>query len=786
MRTNSAKLSGILAGAMMGALLGAATAAGQPSQSFVSPGSTMDPYAAAMLGDGALSDAPDASLYAQGTKAIRDGKWKDAEEIFEKIAAQKGPHAAGALYWKAYALNKMGEAEKSVDTCAALREQFVGSTWIDDCGALEIEIASSKGQVVQPHPGESDELKLLALVTLMQKDPTRARAQIDEIVQGDSSEKLKEGALFVLGQNVPDVIYPEIVRISYLEGDVRIARAASNQKGKDVTWENAVMNLPLEEGDSLVTGKDGRVEIELEDASTIYMAENSVLNCENMRSTSSVPHTELALVSGTVTLHLDSLVPGETFTLHTPKNELLTHYPYKSDMRVTSYVDGIAITSLSAGAVNVGETTPELCTVASASAICPHPAKEDVVAGKAYTLGEDHQLVPMDPAKAGDYAAFDLWVADRYAARTSAVAEVMQESGLQRPIPGMAALKGKGAFYDCQPYGKCWQPTPQKSPLALNGNGGGASPAMAADWNDWFPCMPGPLMGNYGFGYGYGYGMNPTLMQMGYMQGYGMMPGMLDPMAWALCHAGYWIPWDNGYGNRGYAWVANHKLHHKIPVRWVKSGRTVAFVPLHPRDVKGQPPLNRAHAFEPVKGKDGYKLNRVSLTSTSPVQLMKEPPRAFRNTPQPVLARVQAPHMEAHALKGTPGAIGTRTGLALAHGTAMPLTFNREHGFMTSQSVVQGSRTVTVNMPVGHPVGGSGSAFGGGGFAGGGHAGFGAGFGGGASHGGSFSGGGGGGGSAGGGHFGGGGGTATSSSVSASGASSAAASAPAPASGSHK
>jgi hypothetical protein len=289
-------------------------------------------------------------------------------------------------------------------------------------------------------------------------------------------------------------------------------------------------------------------------------------------------------------------------------------------------------------------------------------------------------------------------------------------------------------------------------------------------WSDWFPCA-GMVNGAF---------MNPLTAQMmmanyplGYMTGYGIM----DPMDWAMCHAGYWIP--NNTGN-GYAWVAGHRLHHKCPVRWVKSGKTVAFVPLHPRDAKGQLPINRAHGFEPVKEKGGgLRLNRVNMGSAGPVQVMKEAPREFRNTPQPVLARIEAPHMEAHSLKGTPveSGLGKKAGgFGLARSGAMPLTFSRQQGFTTSHQVMQGGRTVTVNSPVGRPGGGSGPAMGGGGFSGGSHAGFGAGMGGGgarAGGGGGFSGGGGGA------SHGGGGGTtsAASSSVSASsGASSSAAS----------
>ena len=67
-------------------------------------------------------------------------------------------------------------------------------------------------------------------------------------------------------QPYSDATYPQIVRISYAEGDVRVSRGT-----RGATWETAVTGLPLESGFNLVTGK-GRAEIEFEDASTWLQA----------------------------------------------------------------------------------------------------------------------------------------------------------------------------------------------------------------------------------------------------------------------------------------------------------------------------------------------------------------------------------------------------------------------------------------------------------------------------------------------------------------------------------
>ena len=271
----------------------------------------------------AASNAANSSLYTEGTRAINEGRWANAEAIFAMVASQHGDHSDGALYWKAYAENKQGHVKPALATCAELSHAFPTSSWNHECGALEIEIHAMTGKPVDPKTVQDDDLKLLALNSLMQKDESQALAQIQEILNGDSSEKLKKEALFILGQHYSDATYAQIVRISYVEGDVRIARGEEKEKPADATWEKAVANLPLETGFSLVTGT-GRAEIEFEDASTLYLGENSVLTFNDLHTTSGVPYTDLGLLSGTVSLNLHSYIPGDKFFLRTPTDTFLS------------------------------------------------------------------------------------------------------------------------------------------------------------------------------------------------------------------------------------------------------------------------------------------------------------------------------------------------------------------------------------------------------------------------------------------------------------------------------
>ena len=118
--------------------------------------------------------ADEASLYADGTRAIDENRWPDAVGLFDRVAQMHGEHAEGALYWKAYAENKEGQQANALSTCGELRKSYPKSRWLDECGALEIEIRGKSGQPVSPQAETDENLKLLALNALMQQDQEQA------------------------------------------------------------------------------------------------------------------------------------------------------------------------------------------------------------------------------------------------------------------------------------------------------------------------------------------------------------------------------------------------------------------------------------------------------------------------------------------------------------------------------------------------------------------------------------------------------------------------------------
>jgi len=139
--------------------------------------------------------------YERGQRALDSRNWEDALERFTQVASAGGSRADGALYWKAYALAKLGRRDEAVAAIAELRKSYATSRWLDDAKALELEVKQAGGQKMTPEAESDEDLKLMAINGLVQSDPERALPLVENLLKTSSSPKLKERALFVLAQS---------------------------------------------------------------------------------------------------------------------------------------------------------------------------------------------------------------------------------------------------------------------------------------------------------------------------------------------------------------------------------------------------------------------------------------------------------------------------------------------------------------------------------------------------------------------------------------------------------
>ncbi|MGA2773144.1 MAG: HEAT repeat domain-containing protein [Bryobacteraceae bacterium] len=143
----------------------------------------------------------DDRLYQDGQRALDSRHWDQALEDFNQVAARAGSRADGAIYWKAYTLNKLGRRDEAMAAIAELRKSYASSRWLDDAKALEVEVKQAAGQKVSPESESDEDLKLMAINGLMQSDSERAIPLLENLLKGAQSPKLKERALFVLAQS---------------------------------------------------------------------------------------------------------------------------------------------------------------------------------------------------------------------------------------------------------------------------------------------------------------------------------------------------------------------------------------------------------------------------------------------------------------------------------------------------------------------------------------------------------------------------------------------------------
>lgn len=139
-------------------------------------------------------------LYDDGREALDDERYDQAVSKFTSLADMNGPQTDAALYWKAYAENKLAKKESALATIADFKKRFAQSRWMKDMGALELEVRQSTGGAAHVD-SDDEELKLLAIRSLMNSDPQRAMPLLEKILNGPSSPKEKSQALFVLAQN---------------------------------------------------------------------------------------------------------------------------------------------------------------------------------------------------------------------------------------------------------------------------------------------------------------------------------------------------------------------------------------------------------------------------------------------------------------------------------------------------------------------------------------------------------------------------------------------------------
>ena len=181
-------------------------------------------------------------IYDRGRRQLDNREWDQAVTSFTDVAGRAGSRADAALYWKAYALNKLGRRDEALAAIAELRKSYASSRWLDDAAALEVEVKQSAGGTVAPDSTNDDEIKLLALNGLMQSDPDRAYPYLERLLKSPVAPRLKEQTLYVLAQSNTPKAQQALLQIAKGGGNpdlqvyaIRYLSAANRRQGNTNT-----------------------------------------------------------------------------------------------------------------------------------------------------------------------------------------------------------------------------------------------------------------------------------------------------------------------------------------------------------------------------------------------------------------------------------------------------------------------------------------------------------------------------------------------------------------------
>jgi hypothetical protein len=475
--------------------------------------------------------------------------------------------------------------------------------------------------------------------------------------------------LILLAAYLPPITYgatkdasdPELVRLRYVQGDVRFNRGDGKHPDLKRPWEVAITNLPIEQNYALATG-EGRAEIEFEDGSEVYVAENTVLLFTELTSADDVPRTKLELVSGTVTAGLQPL-PGEFFEIDTPTGQVESSFPQRSFVRIDAYLDGM-------------ELTPQMDT---ATEFDKDGESAVLTKGQTVTFPDGAAPRAAKPSEAKTSDDFDKWAGARYQARTVTMAAALKASGLTSPVVGLPDMYENGTFTPCMPYGMCWEPkqdaraTPQSSQLqppaqdirsvqnvpqaglvlASSKSRGQNSPQTARAnttqvpgnsfkaqtvwfhtldttcpfllWTDWAQVAHSPQ----------------ELSQL-------QTDSREQPWFFPVCHYSRWVH----QGARFRPVIRRKRIHH--PVHWVKLGKQTGFVPASPLDKKGKTPANLRHGiYVPSREAGIDRIEHVDFKPAQKIEILASTPKEFRVATQPDFAKVLPPEIRGRLLTET-------------------------------------------------------------------------------------------------------------------------------------
>jgi len=371
---------------------------------------------------------------------------------------------------------------------------------------------------------------------------------------------------FTASPSLADSGHARIIRLSLVQGDVRIAREVHGDDlfSDKITWEAAELNLPIRQGYAIATDR-GRTEVEFENGTMMFLANDAVVEFYDLSLDEGEKTTRLVLRRGTASF---SVNPGSGDYFSVTGGDFTVAADERATFRLDNADDGSTV-NVSKGRVSVVRKNRTL-TVSKGESLSMRAGEENSVAVSRLPGSDD----------------FDRWVSGRIDSVSTATASAQQYvSGPY--VSGLADLYTYGSWFPLSGYGYGWRPY---------GMGFGWSPFTSGGWyNDPFCGLS--FIGSQPWGWlPYHYG------------GWIFDPGI----GWL------WAP--GGFGRPGISYVG-------VTGVFVRNRPgLLGIVPAHPLDSRGKTPVNLARGVFPVQGST-VAVERVPVASADGWKALKSAPK---------------------------------------------------------------------------------------------------------------------------------------------------------------
>lgn len=299
---------------------------------------------------------------------------------------------------------------------------------------------------------------------------------------------LPEAAVAADDDVEPDV-KARVARISFIRGEAKIRRAGNED------WESVTLNLPVVEGDDIVTESGSRVEIQFDKNQHLRLDENAYLRIVNLKDEG----IAVSLSLGTMTFRVISFDKDRSyFEIDAPKTTMAVQN--SGTYRVDAGKEGDS-------EVRVAATDGGEARVYSDNAGFTLKNGRSV---RVFIAGD--RSGEWETAQATRYSdEFDEWASNRDGAIAKRLKEAHYDKYYDNDIYGADDLNDYGEWVHTRSYGYVWRP----------------HRTSISRYADWSP-------------YRYGHWR--------WMQPYGWIWVNDEPWGWATYHHGRWV-YDAGYWN---------------------------------------------------------------------------------------------------------------------------------------------------------------------------------------------------------------------------------------------